>query len=98
MTPTEKKSKRVMKHENEAKEVLGEMSIDEMIKNNQNKYLLVNMLASRARELNEGARSLVKLEAPATTLELAIAEGKGGLLKVEPRETEKVVVDLVDND
>ena len=97
MTPTEKKSKRILKHENEAKELRGELNIDEMINNNQNKYLLVNMLSRRARDLNEGARPLVKIESPSTTLEQAIAEGKDGLLKVEPRETEKVVVDLVDN-
>jgi DNA-directed RNA polymerase subunit K/omega len=74
----------------------GEMDLGKMIARGENKYLMVNLLARRARELNDGARPLVRLPQAHSVLELAIAEGLGDGLKVIKREKEKVVVDLVD--
>lgn len=52
-----------------------------MIDQNTNKYLLINLLAHRARELNGGSRALVDVPPPHTPLEVAIAEARADKLK-----------------
>ena len=76
----------------------GDLELEEMIEGNRQKYLLVNLLARRARDLNEGTRSLVDIEPPYTYLELAIAEAASGVLKVEHKESPKVPEDPVDSE
>ena len=76
-----------------------ELNLQSIMTDGKQKYLLVNLLARRSRELNEGARALVRLDPsrPQTTIELALSEARTGALKVGLKEVEQVVVDLVDN-
>ena len=71
------------------KELKGILEIDRMLANNEHKYLMINLLAQRARELNDGARCLVEVEGTLTPLQLAIAEGRAGALKVVGKKGEK---------
>jgi DNA-directed RNA polymerase subunit K/omega len=57
-------------------------AIEEMVDSNQEKYLLINLLARRAREINEGTRALVELPVPYTPIDLAIAEARAGKLLI----------------
>lgn len=61
----------------------GKLDLEQMLSENKNKYLLINVLSRRARDLNMGARALIRLEPPYTPLEVAIAEAKAGLLRIE---------------
>ena len=77
-------------------ELEGEFTVRDVIRNGENKYLMVNVLAARACDLNLGARPLVKRDIGSTPMQLAIAEADAGLLKVvkktpksEPKEDEK---------
>lgn len=58
-----------------------EQSVKDMIDQNSNKYLLINLLSHRARELNGGSRALVDVPPPHTPLEVAIAEARADKLK-----------------
>lgn len=58
-----------------------ELQLDQMFATNGDKYLLINLLSARARELNDGARHLVEIESPFTFLDLAIKEASEGKLK-----------------
>lgn len=69
------------------KKLEGKLDLEQMLSENKNKYLLINVLSRRARELNMGARALIRLEPPYTPLEIAIAEAKAGLLKIEEKGT-----------
>lgn len=71
------------------------LEVDDILYRNRNKYLLVNVVAKRARELNEGSRPAVRLEGPHNPLEVALAEVAAKKLNVVRREREKVMVDLV---
>lgn len=75
-----------------------EQSAQAMYDSRQYKYLMVNIIARRARELNKGAKPLVKLTPPYTTTEVAIAEMEAGLLDVEEKKQGKVMVNLVENE
>ena len=78
-------------------ELTGKLDVQVMLAENSKKYLMVNLLARRARALNDGHRRLVEQEGPHTVLDTAIAEGREGLLKVVKKEEPKVIVDLVEN-
>ncbi len=58
-----------------------ELDVDKMFSTNSDKYLLINLLAARARELNDGARHLTDISPPYTFLDLAIKEASEGKLK-----------------
>lgn len=75
----------------------GELSIEDLIVSNKNKYLIINLLAKRAREINDGGRPLVQLAEGAhlSPLEYAIGEAKQKALKIVKKEKEKVMVDLI---
>ncbi|MBI1784703.1 hypothetical protein HYR69_06115 [Candidatus Sumerlaeota bacterium] len=79
-------------------ELIGEMDVQKMLTGNQNKYLMINVIASRAADLKRGARALVDLDQSHTTLELALAEGLAGALKVVKKQKESKVVNLVENE
>lgn len=74
----------------------GELNLQNMLALGRNKYLLINLLARRSREINEGARPLVRTDGTVTSLDIALAEAKAGALKIELKQKEQVVVDLVD--
>jgi DNA-directed RNA polymerase omega subunit len=60
--------------------------IQELVDSNQNKYLLINLLARRAREINDGTRALVELPVPYTPIDLAIGEARAGKLLITRRD------------
>ena len=73
------------KNASNVQELKGTLEIDKMLATNEHKYLMINLLSQRARALNDGARPLVELDGPATPMQLAIAEGRAGALKVVKR-------------
>lgn len=74
------------------------LNIKEIYNDNYYKYLAVTLLSGRAIELKKGARAQVDLKQPHTHLELAIAEAQAGLLKIQRREVERRMVNLLDSD
>lgn len=77
MAKSKSKTKAKADHELE-----GEFTVKDVIRNGKNKYLMVNVLAARACDLNLGARPLVKRPLGTTPMQLAIAEADAGLLKI----------------
>ena len=75
-------------------EVTGDLS--EMLRENRNKYLVINVLAKRARALNDGARPEVSMRAenPLDMTNVALAEMKLGKLRAEPSERAGQLVDI----
>ena len=70
----------------------------DVLHSRRNKYLMVNVIARRARELNRGERSLVELPEPHTVTELAVGEVEGNKLSLIRRQKSKVLVNLIKND
>lgn len=70
----------------------------EMLESRRNKYLLVNMLAHRARELNKGERALIDLPQPHTLTEIVVQEVESDKLFFYKRKKSKVLVSLIKND
>jgi DNA-directed RNA polymerase subunit K/omega len=70
----------------------------EILLSRQQKYLMVNMLARRARELNRGERALVDLPPPVTHTELALEEIRQDKLQVIRKQTSRVLVNMIDNE
>lgn len=64
----------------------------------RNKYLLVNVIARRARDLNRGERTLVELLGPHTHTELAVAEVQADKLALVRKQKSKVLVNLIKNE
>ncbi len=79
-------------------ELQGEMDLQKMIGANENKYLMINLVAKRAYDLKRGARSLVDLSEAHTPAELAVAEAVAGSLKVLKKAKEQKVVNLVETE
>jgi DNA-directed RNA polymerase subunit K/omega len=75
-----------------------DMTLEEMLEEKHNRYLLVNLVARRSRDLNRGSRALVDLPPPHTWTELARAEVETGKLKIERKPKSKVFVNLIDNE
>ena len=73
-------------------------TIQEMLETQRNKYLLVNIIAHRARDLNRGDRALLDLPDPHTNTELALAEVENGKLKILRKQKSKVLVSLIKNE
>lgn len=74
------------------------MNLNEIYGTNRHKYLMVCLLAGRAIDLKKGSRAQVELKQPHTNLELAVAEAHNGLLKIQRREIERRMVNLLDSD
>ena len=60
---------------------MDEVDIQDMMENNHTKYLMINLLALRSRDLNEGARAFSEVEGPHTPLDVAIKEAREGKIK-----------------
>ena len=73
-------------------------SLQGMLNKRINKYLLVNIIAHRGRELNRGERAMVDLPEPHTHTELAMAEIEDNKLKLVRKQKSKVLVSLIKND
>jgi DNA-directed RNA polymerase subunit K/omega len=70
----------------------------ELLLGRRHKYLIMNCLARRARELNRGERSRVDLPDPHTHAETAIAEVLAGKMKIIRRAPKTVLVSMIKND
>jgi DNA-directed RNA polymerase subunit K/omega len=70
----------------------------DLLKSRSLKYLIVNVLSRRARDLNRGDRALVELPDPHTPMELAIAEVRGEKLNLVRKPKSKVLVNLIKNE
>jgi DNA-directed RNA polymerase omega subunit len=93
------KVKKQSKYLVEAKGPDTSVSPDQLLKTRMQKYLLVNVIARRARELNRGAKALVELPPEAsTTTEIAMEEVKQGKLLLERKESSKILVSLIQNE
>ena len=71
---------------------------DELIKmfqNNEEKYLLVNVISKRAREIIDGERPMVDANQDASPSEIAIKELLAGKIKVHPKKVRNKLVDIV---
>lgn len=72
----------VMKDDATPKQLKDFETIQDLVDSNQDKYLLINLLSRRARDINEGARALVELPVPYTPIDLAIEEARQGKLEI----------------
>lgn len=72
----------IMKDDVTPKDLKPFENIEQMVDSNQDKYLLINLLSRRAREINEGTRALVELPVPYTPIDLAIEEARQGKLEI----------------
>ena len=77
---------------------IGDITPKDLIRSRRNKYLLVNVIARRARELNRGERSLVDVSIPHTHTELAFSEIENNKLTLVRKQKSKVLVNLIKND
>jgi DNA-directed RNA polymerase subunit K/omega len=80
----------------------GELKMDatlpQMLDERRNKYLLVDLIARRSRELNRGDRALVNMPQPHTHAQLALSEMRQGKLRLERKATSKVLVNLIESE
>ena len=75
-----------------------EDSPSEMLEQGKLKYLMVNMIAQRARNLNRGDRAAVEYEPVHTLTDLALAEVKNEKMKVIHKPPSKVLVSLIETE
>ena len=70
--------------------------LSEMLEGGRNKYLLINILAKRARSLNEGARPELAMQGdnPLDLLRVSLAEMDQNKLRVEPKERAGQLIDI----
>ncbi len=73
-------------------------TLKELMATQQHKYLVVNLIAKRARELNRGERAQVEVTTPHTPTELALAEIAANKLKLVHKPKNKVMISLIKND
>ena len=69
-----------------------------LLESRTQKYLLVNVLARRARDLNKGSQLLVPRPEGATLTEVAIIEAMGGKLDLKRRSKSQVLVSMISNE
>lgn len=88
------------KHLVEANVVEYVEDISEMLGKGENKYLLINVLGRRARDLNRGARALVQpsRDTRVSVTETALSEGAADKLKIKTKQKSTKMVSLVKND
>ncbi len=70
----------------------------DILESREQKYLMVNVLARRARELNRGERSLVEVPPPVSHTELALEEIRQDKLHIVRRQTSRVLINMIDNE
>jgi DNA-directed RNA polymerase subunit K/omega len=70
-------------------------TLGEMLAKRQNKYLLVNLISRRSRELNRGDRPYTQLPRPYSNTQLATAEVVQGKLSLQRKAASKVLVNLI---
>lgn len=75
-----------------------ESDLTDMFAGRENKYLLVNLIARRSRELNKGEPALVDLPRPYTYTQLAMAEIQQNKLKLKKKSGSKVMVNLIESE
>ena len=75
-----------------------ESSPAELLHHHEYKYLLVNVLARRARELNMGAAPLTKVPETSTWTEIPIAEIEADKLRLLRKRKQRVLVNLVESE
>ncbi len=90
-----KRKKKPVKYLVEAKGPDDDVAPSDLLEGRQQKYLIVNVLARRARELNRGARSLLDEHEGLTPTEIAIEEVKAGKLDLRRKQKSKVLVNLI---
>lgn len=80
----------------------GELNVEtplvDMVGGQKTKYLLVNLIARRGRDLNRGEAALVRLPQPHSYTQLASAEMQQGKLKLQRKATSKVMVNLIESE
>lgn len=84
--------------EAEGPEVNETLQPQTLLEEGRQKYLLINVLSRRARELNKGSRSLVVWNEGQTPSQVAYTEAVEGKLKLVRKHTSKVVVSLIKNE
>lgn len=70
----------------------------QLMDHRRHKYLLINVISRRARDLNRGERALVDLPLPHTPADVAMAEVETERLTLVRKQTSKVLVSLIKND
>jgi len=70
----------------------------ELLQEAHDKYLLVNLIARRARDLNRGERAQVDLDAYHNPVDLVLGEINHDKLKLVYKPKNKVLVSLIKND
>ncbi len=70
----------------------------DVLQSREQKYLMVNVLARRARELNRGERSLVELPPPVSHTELALEEIRQDKLHIVRKQTNRILINMIDNE
>ena len=92
-------SKKVQqKHLVEAKGPADDMAPRDMLKTRRFRYLLINVVSRRARDLTKGDRALTDLPLPHSPTELALAEVEEDLVKAVRKQKSKVMVSMIKND
>lgn len=92
------KSVQATKHLVESKTIELDGALPEMMHENKHKYLLVNVLAGRARELNRGEPVLINPKDQATFTEMVLQELGADKLKIARKQKSKVLVSLIKNE
>jgi DNA-directed RNA polymerase subunit K/omega len=92
------KSAQATKHLVESKSIELDGEIKDMLREGRNKYLLVNVLAGRARDLNRGEPVLIEPRDPSTYAEMVYQELAADKLKITRKQKSKVLVSLIKNE
>jgi len=73
-------------------------SAHELLNVRQQKYLMVNVIARRARELNKGAKALVEPREGRTITETAMEEVLSDKLLLQRKQKKTTLVSLINNE
>lgn len=92
------KSVQATKHLVESKYIEVEGALEGMLHEGKHKYLLVNVLAGRARDLNRGDPVLIEPRDPSTFTEMVYQELAADKLKITRKQKSKVLVSLIKNE
>ena len=90
-----KRKKKPVKYLVEAKGPDADVAPSDLLKGRQQRYLMVNVLARRARELNRGVRSLLEEHEGLTTTEIALEEVKERKLDLKRKQKSRVLVNMI---
>ena len=84
--------------EAEGPEINEGLQPDTLLAEGRQKYLLINVLSRRARDLNKGSRPLIVWNEGQTPSQIAYQEAVEGKFKLVRKNTAKVLVSLIKND